>query len=211
MRNILLAGACVASLALASAAFAQVVETPVPQPPPISAPEAQPDVTPEEQVGAGVIEQEAQIGAAPAAPQAQVQAPEAPPAAAQSEGMLAQPASAAQVCQPRVTSVHFGARGSALSRENRNAIEYAVDAASVCDLQQVTIVNSADGAVATRRAAAVRATLIAQGVPEAAISVAEGPETDGAGTGQLDVRMTFAGVASGDGVQASLQTAPTSD
>ena len=57
------------------------------------------------------------------------------------------PTSASNVCEGRTTSVHFGARRSALSRENQNAIEYATDAASVCDLQTVTIVDSAEGRV----------------------------------------------------------------
>jgi len=129
----------------------------------------------------------AAMAASPATPAAET---EATPA-------IAMPASASAVCQPRVTSVHFGQRGSALSRENRNAIEYAVDAASVCDLQQVQIVDSAEGGVSSRRASAVRATLIAQGVPEERITVAEAANADAeaSSTGRLDVRMSFAGVA----------------
>lgn len=108
------------------------------------------------------------------------------------------PANANSVCQPRVASVHFGARGSTLSQQNRNAIEQAVDAASVCNLQQIAIVDSADGRVSARRASAVRATLIAQGVPEDRIAIAEetNAEAEAASTGRLDVRMTFTGVAS---------------
>lgn len=115
------------------------------------------------------------------------------------------PASAQAVCAPRVTSVHFG-RGSALSRQNQNAIEYAVDAASVCNLEQVTIADSSDGRTSDRRAEAVRATLIKQGVPENRIIVEEEATTEGAATGQLDVRMQFAGVATGGTPVASLET-----
>jgi len=121
--------------------------------------------------------------------------PATPAAETEATPAIAMPASANAVCQPRVTSVHFGQRGSALSRENRNAIEYAVDAASVCDLQHVQIVDSAEGGVSNRRASAVRATLIAQGVPEDRISVAEEANADASSTGRLDVRMSFAGVA----------------
>lgn len=123
--------------------------------------------------------------------------PSTPAAETEATPAIAMPASASAVCQPRVTSVHFGQRGSALSRENRNAIEYAVDAASVCDLQQVQIVDSAEGGVSSRRASAVRATLIAQGVPEERITVAEAANADAeaSSTGRLDVRMSFAGVA----------------
>jgi outer membrane protein OmpA-like peptidoglycan-associated protein len=105
-------------------------------------------------------------------------------------------ASASAVCQPRTTSVHFGARGSTLSRENQNAIEHAVDSASVCDIQQITIADSATGSVSQRRAQAVRATLLRQGVPEERIAIAEQASADAqaSATGRLDVRMQLAGV-----------------
>jgi outer membrane protein OmpA-like peptidoglycan-associated protein len=111
-----------------------------------------------------------------------------------------QPQTAQAVCAPRNTSVHFGARGSALSRQNQNAIEYAADAASVCNLQTVVIADSGEGSVSARRTAAIRQTLVRQGVPEERISVEHA--TEGAATGQVDVRMTFAGTA-----QAGPQTA----
>jgi type IV pilus biogenesis protein CpaD/CtpE len=93
--------------------------------------------------------------------------------------------------------VHFGARGSSLTQQNRNAIEQAADAASVCDLQQIQIVDSANGTTSTRRASAVRAALIAQGVPADRIAIVEEADADAeaASTGRLDVRMSFAGVA----------------
>jgi len=111
-------------------------------------------------------------------------------------------ASAAAVCQPRTTTVHFGRGRSGLSQQNRNAIEYAVDSASVCDLQQVTIVDSADGSVSSRRSSAVRAALVRQGVPEDRITIAEANNA-GAGTGQLDVQMSFAGIAGAGSQMAS--------
>lgn len=112
-------------------------------------------------------------------------------------------ASANAVCQPRTTSVHFG-RSNALSRQNQNAIEYAVDAASVCDIQSITI---ADSTGSQRRAEAVRATLVRQGVPEDRITIAQATENaEGAATGRLDVQMQFAGVTN----QAELEPTATS-
>jgi hypothetical protein len=112
---------------------------------------------------------------------------------------------ASAVCQPRVTSVHFG-RSSALSQQNRHAIEHAVDAASVCSLQQVVIADTGQGA---RRAATVRAALVRQGVPNDLIRVdASAAPAEGAATGQLDVRMEFAGVANTDVAAATAAQAP---
>jgi hypothetical protein len=119
------------------------------------------------------------------------EAPPTAPTATAEAPAAAIPATASTVCQARVTSVHFGARGSSLTQQNRNAIEQAVDAASVCDLQQIKIVDSATA----RRASAVRATLIAQGVPADRIAIAEEADAEAASTGRLDVRMSFAGVA----------------
>ena len=138
--------------------------------------------------------------AEPPAATATAEAPAAmPEIQAQENAVLATPASATTVCEQRTTSVHFGARGSALSQQNRNAIQYAADAASVCDLQTVTIVDSAGGRTSSRRAEAVRATLISQGIPAERITVSQEANADAeaASTGRLDVRMAFAGVASG--------------
>ena len=128
--------------------------------------------------------------------------PTAPQAAA-----AAAPATASSVCEPRVTSVHFGARGAALSQQNRNAIEHAVDAASVCTLQSVVIADIAEGRLSTRRAEAVRATLVRQGVPRDRISVESAANAEGAGAGQLDIRMNFAGVASAEATPAATNEA----
>jgi hypothetical protein len=118
-------------------------------------------------------------------------------------GVTPTPANAQAVCAARSTSVHFG-NGSRLSRPNQNAIEYAADAASVCNLQSVTIADSGNGRVSARRIAAVRQTLIRQGVPQDRIQVEHSAE--GAATGQLDVRMTFAGAAQAGPVTASNET-----
>ncbi|MGE3931148.1 MAG: hypothetical protein AB7G05_13370 [Hyphomonadaceae bacterium] len=98
--------------------------------------------------------------------------------------------SAGQVCQARTTSVHFG-RSNVLSRQNRDAIEQAIDQASACNLEGVTIA-AAPGA--ERRAGAVRALLERQGVPAEQIQVEESAEV-AADTGETQVRMAFAGVA----------------
>lgn len=143
-------------------------------------------------------EAEAALGATSSAEAAEnAAATAASPAApnTQSAAAPATTASATSVCQPRVTSVHFGARGSSLSQQNRNAIENAVDAASVCALDSVVIADSGQGAVSSRRTGAVRQALIRQGVPENRISVESNANVEGASTGALDVRMSFAGVA----------------
>lgn len=134
---------------------------------------------------AEAAENAAAMAASPAAPNTQSAAAPA----------TATMASATSVCQPRVTSVHFGARGSSLSQQNRNAIENAVDAASVCALDSLVIADSGQGAVSSRRTGAVRQALIRQGVPENRISVESNANVEGASTGALDVRMSFAGVA----------------
>jgi outer membrane protein OmpA-like peptidoglycan-associated protein len=133
----------------------------------------------------------------------------ATPATDAAEAATTTQASTATVCQPRVTSVHFGARGSALNQENRNALEYAVDAASVCTLESVVISDSAEGRISTRRAEAVRATLVRQGVPRDRITVASAANAEGASTGQLDVRMNFAGVALAGAPAATNEAEPT--
>lgn len=127
----------------------------------------------------------------------------APATQASADAAIATPASASDVCAARTTSVHFGARGSALSRQNRNAIEHAADAASVCNLQQVAIVDSAQGGTRSRRASAIRAALVRQGVPEERITVEEvSADADASSTGRVDIRMTFAGVANANTVVA---------
>lgn len=237
MRNMLLVTVAAAGLALAGPATAQDLPNAVPATPPITAETPlDPDAaltgaaeanvqTPEGSVRAETqAEAEAQASAETPAEAAQsaaaMAASPAEPNAAIAGGTAASasartppapiPASASAVCQPRVTSVHFGARGSALSQQNRNALEHAVDAASVCNLQQVQIVDSASGATSTRRASAVRTTLIAQGVPEDRIVVAQEANADAeaSSTGRLDVRISFAGVAAATTPTANT-TAPT--
>jgi outer membrane protein OmpA-like peptidoglycan-associated protein len=209
MKRFLLAGIATGALALAAPAWAQTTE-PVPATPPIVQPEMQPELTPDERIGATGV-QETPLPAPPAemTSDAELAAqPMDPSMAGDSTTVMPASAAAAAVCQPSVTSVHFGQRGSALTLENRNALEYAVDAASVCNLEQVTITDSADGRTSERRTETVRATLIERGVPEDSIVVAEAPAEEGAATGQLDVRMTFAGVATSGTPSAALEGAP---
>lgn len=144
---------------------------------------------------------EAQAEAETAAP-ARMQAQSEDAAPAEGQALLAaaattggpDPMNAQQVCQPRVTSVHFGG-GSALSRQNANAIEYAVDDASACALESVTIAASGEGSASTRRADAIRSVLMRQGVPAERIQIAEASSDVDASTGQTQIRMAFAGNA----------------
>lgn len=205
MKRILFASAAAMALALALAPAMAQTPDPTPATPPITEPEQTPTDDPTLAVEP-MDEREADVDAPAAAPTAPAPTP-APRAEAPS---TAAPASAAAVCQPRTTTVHFGARGATLSRENRNAIEYAVDAASVCDLQQVTIADSGEGGVSSRRAQAVRQTLIRQGVPSERIAVDENADVAGAETGQLEVRMSFAGVAD-SGTPTAQAPDPTPD
>lgn len=191
MKRLLLAGLAAGALAFTAPAWAQTA-TPVPVTPPVTQPEAQPEMTPDEQLGVGV-----QTQPIPAAPPAGEIA--ADPTVAVSAGA---------VCQPRVTSVHFG-RGAALSLQNRNALEYAVDAASVCNLEQMVISDSGQGRTSSRRTQTVRAALIDRGVPAERILVAENASAEGAATGQLDVRMSFAGVATSGSAAAASTATPT--
>ena len=73
------------------------------------------------------------------------------------------------------------------------------------------IADSGTGRVSARRAAAVRSTLIRQGVPEEKITVQETANAEAdASTGQLDVRMEFAGVANAGTPVAANPSAPGS-
>lgn len=145
----------------------------------------------------------AQAQAETPAPAAQMQAQSEEAAPAEGQAQLAaaaatggpDPMNAQQVCQPRVTSVHFGANGSALSRQNANAIEYAVDDASACALDSVTIAASGEGSASNRRAQAIRSVLMRQGVPAERIQIAEASSDVDASTGQTQIRMAFAGNA----------------
>lgn len=210
MKSVLFAFAAGLSLALTGAALAQTAEGQAVQPPP---PQAQEDRT---------LSGEADTQSAPTPPDATAEVPPKE-AAENAEAMAASPApradavtaaavttpdTASAVCQPRVTSLHFG-RASALSQENRNAIEHAVDAASVCTLQSVVIADSADGRASAHRAEAVRTTLVRRGVPRQLISIENAAKAEGASTGQLDVRMNFTGLASASGPAATDEAEPT--
>lgn len=202
MRRFLLASAAAVGLILAAPALAQAPD-PVPSPPPVTTPPAEPDETPDEQLGTMGSQEQEGPAAVEAEPQAEA-AGQAAPAAQPSTLPAAAPAAASQVCAPRTTEVNFG-RASSLSRDNSNTIERAVDAASVCSLEQVVIAQS--GEANTRRAGAVRALLVRQGVPAEKIQVQ--PAADAA-PGEVEVRMTFAGVARGSGAaaQPAAQPAP---
>jgi len=222
MKRLLLASLATGALAFAAPAMAQTAP-PVPANPPIEQPETTSQTTQDEQLNAVPAAPPAgeMAEAAEAADAAQSDLAQTPSAAPAPDAQLAatpepspadvaptaQASSAQAVCQPRVTSVHFGQRGTALTRENRNAIEHAVDAASVCNLEQVTITDSAEGRTSDRRAETVRATLMERGVPEERIIVAEDANSEGAATGQLNVHMTFAGVATSQTPVANLEGA----
>lgn len=200
MRRFLLASAAAASLTLAFPALAQTPE-PVPATPPVTTPEPEADVTEDERIG--VTGQAAPTEGAtapdPAAPAASPAATPAP-APAPAPQLQASADTASSICAPRTTEVNLGARGAALNRDNSNMIERAVDAASVCDLQQVVIADSAEGALSTRRARTVRALLVRQGVPADLITVQQGAADE---PGEVEVRMTFAGVARADAPTAA--------
>jgi hypothetical protein len=102
---------------------------------------------------------------------------------AQDAGMQAVPMSAAAVCQPRSLDLAGGA-----THDNRNQLEFAVDRASVCELQEI--------ALPARGAASFRQALIRQGVDASKIVEGEG--------GSTEARMTFAGVATSGGQYAAL-------
>lgn len=210
MKPFLLATAAAAGFALVTAVHAQTGPEAVPaSPPPIQSPAQTPDATVAGQVGTVTQTPDTATDgpAAAATPPAPVAAAPAPTPPAAAPPITPAAVSSSTVCQPRVTSVHFGARGSALSRDNSNAIEQAVDAASVCTLDAVTIAASGEGRLATRRVQAARATLIRQGVPEDRITIAAGA-AGGADTGQVDIRMNFAGVAVTDVSAATAAQAP---
>jgi hypothetical protein len=173
----------------------------------VATPQQTPDVTPAPAEPAQPAAPESQTPSAQSAPN--TPAPSAQPEAqAAGNAAIATPTSAADVCAVRTTSVHFGARGSALSRENRNAIEYATDAASVCNLQSITIADSGSGRLAARRDAQIRQALVRQGVSADKITTEPLSNSEAASTGRVDVRMIFAGTAgSGTPVASNNATA----
>jgi hypothetical protein len=70
----------------------------------------------------------------------------------------------------------------------------AVDAASVCQLQSAVIAVDGSNALATRRASALRAALVARGVPAQRVTI---EYQDAANVQGAEVRMNFSGVAMG--------------
>ncbi|MBX9745453.1 MAG: hypothetical protein K2X34_01030, partial [Hyphomonadaceae bacterium] len=94
------------------------------------------------------------------------------------------------VCAPRSLAASFAGSSAVLGRADRNAVAYAVDSASVCRLSGVTVAVNGSGETGRRRAQALRAALIARGVPAGLIQV----ELGAPGT---EVRMAFDGVATG--------------
>lgn len=206
MKRLLFATAAIAGLALAAPGLAQ---TELPETAPVTAPDAMPD--PDQDLGAmpAPAEAQAQTEAMTAEANASAEANQAVTAQTAEApltapgALAAMPANAAAVCEARTVALDFGARTAGLNLENRNTIEYSVDAASVCQLETVTIADSAEGALSTRRTAAVRAALIERGVPEDRITIAESSPQGG----DLEIQMTFAGAAQAGEQTASLTTA----
>lgn len=93
------------------------------------------------------------------------------------------------VCDARVHAATFN--GAVLGGHARREIGYAVDAASVCQLDAAVI--EADGSPASaRRAQVLRAALISRGVPAERIQIVRSATATGA-----EVRMSFSGIAQG--------------
>jgi UrcA family protein len=101
------------------------------------------------------------------------------------------------ICTARSHNVAFGASSAALGANARREIGYAVDSASVCSIDRVTIAADASSPLARRRAAALRSTLIARGVPASQVVIENVVGADGAG-----LSMQFAGVAQGGAMLA---------
>jgi hypothetical protein len=98
------------------------------------------------------------------------------------------------VCDPRVHAASFARGASALSAQSRGDLAAAVDAASVCQLQSAVIAVDGSNALATRRASALRAALVARGVPAQRVTI---EYQDAANVQGAEVRMNFSGVAMG--------------
>lgn len=96
------------------------------------------------------------------------------------------------VCAARAHVAAFEGRSISLNRAQSQEIGYAVDRASVCQIERVTINADRNNALAMRRAAILRASLIGRGVPASLVSVAavDDRTADGA-----RAEFQFAGVA----------------
>lgn len=101
------------------------------------------------------------------------------------------------ICAARSHNAAFSASSAALGANARREIGYAVDSASVCSIDRVMIAADASSPLARRRAAALRATLIARGVPASQVVIENVAGADGA-----SLSMQFAGVAQGDAALA---------
>lgn len=93
------------------------------------------------------------------------------------------------VCDARSHAAAF--EGASLGASARREIGYAIDAASVCQLESAVIATNATPASA-RRAQALRAALIARGVPAERIQIVRSTAQSANGA---EVRMSFSGVA----------------
>jgi len=104
------------------------------------------------------------------------------------------------VCDARSFSASFS--GASLGAEARREIGYAVDGASVCTLDAAVIEAQQGNAQANRRAQALRAALIARGMPASRVSIAY---TDDASALGARVQMSFSGVAHSQTLMAENQ------
>ena len=104
------------------------------------------------------------------------------------------------VCDARSFTAAFN--GASLGAEARREVGYAVDGASVCALDAAVIEAQRGNAQANRRAQALRAALIARGMPASRVSIAY---TDDASALGSRVQMSFSGVAHGQTLVAESQ------
>lgn len=104
------------------------------------------------------------------------------------------------VCDARSFLASFN--GASLGAEARREVGYAVDGASVCALDAAVIEAQRGNAQANRRAQALRAALIARGMPASRVSIAY---TDDASALGARVQMNFSGVAHGQTLMAENQ------
>ncbi len=113
-----------------------------------------------------------------------------PPPSASAAQPQAIDASGYGICAARSLNASFGASSTALGANARREIGYAVDSASVCSIERVVIAADSSSALARQRAAALRSTLIARGIPASQVVIENVSGADGAG-----LSMQFAGVA----------------
>ncbi len=142
---------------------------------------------------------ETQIAAAAQTQQAASAAPAAAPPAltagdtTASRVDLESAATGFGICEPRALSTAFARSSAALTHSGRAELGNAVDRASVCRLEAAIVSVDGAGALARRRAEALRAALVARGVPVQNIQIELGAPITAP-----EVRLTFSGVASGE-------------